>query len=238
MAVIAATGGPRSGLAAKAATSSIPIVFISGSDPVNAGLVSRLDRPEGNATGVTFFADILMAKRLELLRELVPNTKIIAVLVNPSNVDSPAQLRELQAAARQTSQRLLILNAGSDSEIDAAFETLIQRSVGALIIAGDPFFVSRRNRLNALMTRYAIPTVSFSREGAAPNTAITYGPRLTDAYRQTGVYVGRILKGAKPGDLPVQRPTRFELIVNLKTIKALGLVVPPSLLLRADEVIE
>jgi putative ABC transport system substrate-binding protein len=237
VAVIAATGGPASGLAAKAATSPIPIVFISGSDPVNAGLVGSLNRPEANLTGVTFFADELMAKRLELLRELVPNAATVAVLLNPGNVDTPGELRDVQAAARETGQRLLVLSASTESEIDVAFAT-VKRAADALIVGGDPFFSSRRDQLSALMEHYAIPTISFSRDVSAPYAQITYGPRLADAYRQVGVYTGRILKGAKPADLPVVRPTKFELIINLKSIKAIGLMVPPSLLLRADEVIE
>jgi putative ABC transport system substrate-binding protein len=181
---------------------------------------------------------ILTAKRLELLHELVPNAGTLAVLVNPNNVDTRGQLHAAQEAARTIRRELLILNAQNESEIDAAFKTLSQRSVAALVIAGDPFFASRRNVLNRLIKEHGIAAASFNREIAASDIAIAYGARLTDSYRQAGVYVGRILKGAKPIELPGQRANRFELIINLKTIKALGLIVPPSLLLRADEVIE
>jgi putative tryptophan/tyrosine transport system substrate-binding protein len=236
--VIVATGGPASGLAAKAATSSIPIVFISGSDPVDAGLVSSLGRPEGNATGVTFFSDTLMAKRLELLRELVPNASTIAVLVNPTNADTPSQLREVQAAARETAQQLIVLNASTPSEIEAVFAALVTWSADALMIAGDPFFVTHRELLVSLAARYAMPTIYSSRESAARDALMTYGVQLADIYRQVGVYTAKILKGTKPADLPVLRPTRFELMINLKTARSLGLAVPPSIMLRADEVIE
>jgi putative tryptophan/tyrosine transport system substrate-binding protein len=236
--VIAATGGPASGLAAKAATSSIPIVFSSGSDPVNAGLVKDLARPEGNVTGITFFADTIMAKRLELVRELVPGAAIIAVLVNPNNVDTPSELREVQAAARETGQEIVILNASTPSEIDAAFATLVQRAAGALIVAGDPMLAAQRDQIAAFSHRHAIPTLSTNIESSTPDALITYGSSLTETYRQVGIYTGKILAGAKPGDLPVLRPTKFRLTINLKTAKALGLKVPTSMLLRADEVTE
>jgi ABC-type uncharacterized transport system substrate-binding protein len=238
VAVIVATGGPRSGLAAKAATSSIPIVFSSGSDPVAAGLVSSLGRPDSNVTGVTFFADTLMSKRLELLRELVPNAATVAVLVNPNNADTAFQLREVQVAARETGQQLVVLNASTASEIETAFASLVPRGARALLIAGDPFFVTQRGQLVALATHHAIPTIYSSRESATRDALVSYGVHLPDVYRQVGVYAARILKGAKPSDLPVVRPTRFELMINLRTAKLLGLTVPPSILLRADEVIE
>jgi putative ABC transport system substrate-binding protein len=238
VAVIAATGGPASGLAAKAATPSIPIVFLSGSDPVNAGLVGNLARPEGNATGVTFFADTLMAKRFELMRELVPNATAIAVLINPMNVDAPGQLREVQAAARAARQELFVLNASTPSEIDAAFAVLVKQAVGALIVAGDPMFVSRREQIGSLVASYAIPAMYNSPESTPPDALVWYGPSLADAYRQAGIYTGKILTGAKPADLPVLRATRFKLMINLKAAKTLGLEVPTSILLRADEVIE
>jgi putative tryptophan/tyrosine transport system substrate-binding protein len=235
--VIVATGGPASGLAAKAATSSIPIVFISGSDPVDAGLVTGLGRPEGK-TGITFFSDTLMAKRLDLLRELVPNATTIAVLVNPTNADTPAQLREVQAAARAAGQQLIVLNASTPREIEAVFAVLVPRTAGALMIAGDPFFVTQRELLVSLAARYAVPTIYSSRESAARGALMTYGVHLADVYRQAGIYTAKILKGAKPVDLPVLRPTRFELMIDLKTAKSLGLTVPPSIMLLADEVIE
>jgi len=236
--VIAATGGPASGLAAKAATSSIPIVFSSGSDPVNTGLVGNLARPEGNATGVTFFADTLMAKRLELMRELVPDATAIAVLINPNNVDTPSELQEVQAAAREARQELFILNASTPREIEAAFAALVQRAAGALIVAGDPMLASRREQIGALVARHAIPTMYNSPDSNPHDALISYGASLADAYRQVGIYTGKILKGAKPADLPVLRATRFKLMINLKTAKTLGLKVPTSILLPADEVIE
>jgi ABC-type uncharacterized transport system substrate-binding protein len=236
--VIVATGGPDSGLAAKAATSSITIVFVSGSDPVDAGLVTGLGRPEGNVTGITFFSDTLMAKRLEVLRELVPNATTIAVLVNPTNVDTPSQLREVQAAARAAGQQLIVLNASTPRVIEAVFAVLVPPTAGALMIAGDSFFVTQRELLASLAARYAMPTIHSSRESATRGALMTYGVHLVDAYRQAGVYTARILKGAKPADLAGLRPTRFELMIDLKTAKSLGLAVPPSIMLLADEVIE
>ena len=237
--VIAATGGPASGLAAKAATSSIPIVFSSGSDPVNMGLVNDLARPEGNVTGITFFADAIMAKRLELIRELVPGAAIIAVLVNPNNVDdTPSELREVQTAAREAGQEIIVLNASTPSEIDAAFAALVQRAAGALVVAGDPMLAAQRDQIRALAHRHAIPMLSSNLESGTPDALITYGARLTESYRQVGIYTGKILAGAKPKDLPVLRPTKFLLTINLKIAKELGLKVPTSILLRADEVIE
>jgi putative ABC transport system substrate-binding protein len=238
VAVIAATGGPASGLAAKAATSSIPIVFISGSDPVSAGLVTNLARPEGNATGVTFFADTLMGKRLELMHELVPNAATIAVLLNPSNGDTPSQLREVQASARAAGQKIIVLNASTPNQIDAAFAALVQQAAGALVLAGDPMFASRIEQIGALATRYGIPMIWTSIESSPPDALASYGASLAASYRQVGIYTGRILKGAKPADLPVVRATQFRLTINLKAAKALGLTVPTSILLRADEVIE
>jgi len=236
--VIAATGGPASGLAAKAATSSIPIVFSSGSDPVSVGLVKDLARPEGNVTGITFFADTIMAKRLELMRELVPGAPIIAVLVNPNNVDTPTELREVQAAAREAGQEIMVLNASTPSEIDAAFAALVQRATGALVVAGDPMLAAQRDQIRALAHRHAIPMLSSSLDPDTPDALITYGARLTESYRQVGIYTGKILAGAKPKDLPVLRPTKFLLTINLKIAKELGLKVPTSILLLADEVIE
>jgi putative ABC transport system substrate-binding protein len=237
VAVIAATGGPASGLAAKAATSSIPIVFSSGSDPVNAGLVSNLARPEGNVTGITFFADTLVAKRLELVRELAPNATI-GVLVNPNNGDTPGELHDAEAWAHETGQEILVLNASTPSEIDAAFATIVQRAAGALVIAGDAMLASRREQIGLLAARQAIPTIYSSPDVIPPDALAAYGASLTDSYRKVGTYVGKILAGAKPADLPVLRPTQFRLTINLKTAKALGLKVPTSILLRADEVIE
>jgi putative tryptophan/tyrosine transport system substrate-binding protein len=236
--VIAATGGPASGLAAKAATSSIPIVFSSGSDPVSVGLVKDLARPEGNVTGITFFADTIMAKRLELMRELVPGAPIIAVLVNPNNVDTPSELREVQAAAREAGQEIMVLHASTPGEIDAAFAALVQRAAGALVVAGDPMLAAQRVQIRALAQRHSIPMLSSSLDPDTPDALITYGARLTESYRQVGIYTGKILADAKPKDLPVLRPTKFLLTINLKIAKELGLKVPTSILLLADEVIE
>jgi ABC-type uncharacterized transport system substrate-binding protein len=233
--VIVTQGGILPALAAKGATSTIPIVFTGGA-PVEQGLVASLARPGGNLTGFTFFLIELVPKRLELLSELVPEARVIALLVNPSPPNS--WLGELQQAARTKGVQLLILKAATESEIDAAFASLVELRAGALLVGPDPFFNDRREQLVALAARYALPTSYEWRESVAAGGLISYGPSLTAAYRQVGIYAGRILKGEKPADLPVQQPTRFELVVNLQTAKALGLTVPPSILARADEVIE
>jgi len=236
--VIAASGGEVSAFAAKNATSTIPILFIAG-DATAAGLVASLARPGGNLTGVSILADELMAKRLELLSELVPQARVIALLVNPNEGRIAERIiRGVQEAARTKGVLLHILKAGTENEIDAAFATLVQLHAGALLVGAGPFFASQRDRLVALASRHAIPAMYELREFAAASGLTSYGPSLTGIYRQVGIYVGKILNGAKPGDLPVQQPTKFELVVNLKAAKALGLTVPHSILARADEVIE
>ena len=234
--VIAALGLP-SALAAKSATSTIPIVFSVG-DPVERGLVASLARPGGNLTGVSLINVELMPKRLELISELVPQAGVIAVLVNPNNANTERITRDMKEAARTKGVQIAILKAGTESEIDAAFANLVQLHAGALIVMGDPLFVNGRDQLVALSSRHAVPAIYQSREYAASGGLISYGTSFTAAFREVGVYVGKILKGEKPADLPVQQPTRFELVVNFKTAKALGLTVPPSILARADEVIE
>jgi putative tryptophan/tyrosine transport system substrate-binding protein len=236
--VIVASGGIHTVRAAKNATSTIPIVFESGGDPVEDGLVASLSRPGGNLTGITFLTTQLIPKRLELLRELVPQAGAIALLMNPNNANIEREMRDVQEAARPSGVGLLVLKAGSESEIAAAFAYLIQRQAGALVVEADAFFARQRDQLVALAARHAVPSIYWFPEFARAGGLISYGPSLTVVYRQIGIYVGRILKGAKPADLPVVQPTTFELVINLKTAKALGLTISPSILARADEVIE
>jgi putative ABC transport system substrate-binding protein len=229
-------GGPAAH-AAKAATTMIPIVFLTGEDPVKFGLVASLNRPGGNITGVRFNA-MVGSKRLELLHDLVPNATMVAFLANPKFPSAESETREAQATARALGLNLIVLNASREHEIDVAFATLVEQHVGALIITGDPLFVSRRDKIVALAARYAVPTIYVQREFAVAGGLIGYGTNITDAYRQVGMYAGRILNGIKPSDLPVLQPTKFDLVINLKTAKALGLTVPDKLLALADEVIE
>ena len=238
VAVLVAGGGPVSALAAKAATKTIPIVFTTVADPVESGLVASLNRPGGNVTGTAGLTSELDAKRLELLHQLIPKTRVFGVLVNPNRPGYEAELKELQAKAGDMKLNLVVEKAGAEGEIDAGFEALARQKIDALLVAADPLFNNRRARVIGLATRYAIPAMYQWREFAAAGGLMSYGPSIVDAYHQTGVYVGRILKGAKPADLPVVRPTRFELVINLKTAKALGIDVPYPLLAITNEVIE
>ena len=229
---------PPAALAAKAATTTIPIVFTAGADPADLGLVSSLNRPDSNLTGVYFLIAALAAKRLELLRELVPNATVIGLLVDPTNQASEPQIRDVQAAALALRLRLLVLNASSEGDLQAAFSRFAEQRVDGIIVGSDPFFLSRRDQLVALAAHRAIPAIHYLREFAVAGGLISYGASLIDAFRLVGIYAGRILKGGKPADLPVQQAVKFELVVNLKTAKALGLAVPDKLLVAADEVIE
>ena len=238
VAVLAATGGTVSARAAKAATTTIPIVFTTGDDPVKAGLVASLSRPGENLTGVSVFTARLGAKRLALLHELVPSAATIAILLNPTNPDSEDEAKDVQEAARSLGVQIFVLNAGTENEIDAAFTKLVEQRAGALMLVSDTFFTSQRSHLATLSTYLRIPTLDAVREFTEAGGLVSYGSSLAGVYRQAGVYAGRILKGDKPSELPVQLPTAFELVINLKTAKALGLDVPATLLARADEVIE
>jgi len=230
---------PPSALAAKSATSTIPIVFRGGGDPVAGGLVASLARPGGNLTGVSFIPNELTAKRLELLSELVPQAGVIALLVNPtSGANIERVIRDVQEAARTKGLQLHVLKASSESEIDTAFASLVQLHAGALVVGADPFLSGRREQLVALASRHAVPAIYAWGEFADSGGLISYGSSLTAAFRLVGAYAGKVLKGAKPADLPVQQPTIFELVINLKAAKALGLEVPPTLVARADKVIE
>jgi putative tryptophan/tyrosine transport system substrate-binding protein len=235
IAVLVATGGAH--LAAKAATSTIPIVFTTTGEPVKAGLVASFNRPGGNATGVSVFT-FLEAKRIELLHELVPQARLIGVVLDPTSDGSDIQVRDVQAAARAVGQQVLILNVSTDADIETAFATLIAERADAIAIAGGPFLNSKRGELVELTARHAIPAIYEAPEAAAAGGLMSYGPSIADVYRQVGVYAGRILKGEKPADLPVLQPTKFDLIINMKTAKALGLVIPQTLLVAANEVIE
>ena len=235
---VIAAGGDAAVIAAKDATSTIPIVFFNGGDPLAMGLIASLAHPGGNVTGFSTFAAALLPKRLELLSELAPQARVIALLVNPSDPNAERFINAMEQAASAKGIKLRILKAGTESEIDDAFASLVQLRTDGLIVSPNAFFVSRREQLVVLASRYAIPAIYPRRQFAIAGGLISYGSSLTAVYRRMGIYVGKILNGAKPADLPVQQPSIFQLVVNLKTAKALGLTVPPSILARADEVIE
>ena len=238
VAVVAAVGGNNTGLVAKSLTSTIPIVFTSGLDPVRAGLVASLNRPEANVTGVSWFSAEVGQKHIELLNEIVTQTGPLAVLMNPNNPEGGFYEQSAQAGASALGRQLMVFKAGTVTEIDAAFATLVGRRAVAVLIASDPFYAARYRQLAVLAARHGLPIIGASRDMPAAGGLIGYGNNVTDAYRRVGILAGRILNGAKPADLPIDRATKFELVINLGTAKALGLTVPPSLLARVDEVIE
>ena len=238
VAVLAAPGGIAAGLAAKAATTKIPIIFLTGTDPVQFGLVTSLSRPGGNLTGVAILTNTLAPKQLELLHEVAPTVTLVAFLVNPKNPIAESDTRDLHSAANTTRQQILVLHASNESEIENAFAALVQQRAGALLVQSDPFFNSRPRQIVALAARHAIPAIYQWRDFPAAGGLMSYGTVLADAYRQVGIYAGKILQGTKPSDLPVQQSVKVQLIINLATAKALGLTFPLTVLGRADEMIE
>ncbi len=238
VAVIAAVGDVVSALAAKGAAPTIPIVFVIGGDPVRFGLVTSINRPGGNITGVSLISPAIGSKRLELLHKLVPNAAVIGLLMYPDSPHAEPERKDVEEAGRAIGQQIVVVNASSERDFDAAFATLVQQRAGGLLVAGDPFLLIRRDQLVALADRYALPTMYQYHEFATAGGFMSYGTNIAGAYHQAGAYTGRILKGAKPADLPIFQQTDLELVINLKTAKALGLAIPPSLLVLADEVIE
>ena len=238
IAVLISIGGNTSAVAAKSSTATIPVVFATGSDPIKLGLVTSLNRPGGNVTGVNFLTEMLVAKQFEVLYETIPRTPLIGFLVNPTNANAEADTKNVLAAAESLGQKLVVVQAQTDSELEAAFVALVRQRAGALMVMGDAFFLSRRNKLVELAARQAIPAIYNLREYAIAGGLMSYGTSITDAHRIAGLYAGRILNGEKPADLPVQQSTKVELVINLKTAKGLGLAIPLPLLGRADEVIE
>ena len=236
--VIVAIGGNTSALAAKSATATIPIVFEIGGDPIELGLVPSLSRPDGNITGVTFLVGTLTAKQFEILHETVPKTALVGFLLNPANADAEIKTKDALAGAAAVGQKLVVVPARTDSELEAAFVTLVQRRVGALVISAEPFFSSRRDKLIELTARQKLPAIYTLREFVTAGGLMSYGTSITEALRLAGLYAGRILKGEKPADLPVQQSAKVELAINLRTAKSLGITVPPQIVARADEVIE
>lgn len=238
VAVLVAVGGSVSALAAKSVTTTLPIIFSIGDDPIKRGFVQSINRPNGNMTGVSLLTTSLGAKRLNVLKELIPTATAFAVLVDPNSPTANEQMEEVQAAADALKLQMSVFKASSASDIDAAFATLARPGINGLVVGADPFFDTQRDQIIELAARHVVPAIYHLREFPAAGGLMSYGTSLADSYRQVGVYAARILKGAKPADLPVVQPTKFDLVINLKTVKALGLTVPPTLLARADEVIE
>jgi len=236
--VIAAVGSEVSGQAAKQATATIPIVFATGSDPVSLGLVASFNRPGGNATGITTSTNLMEPKRLGLLRELAPSVALVGVLINPNFPPAARQARDLEDAARAVGQRIVIARASADEELDAAFAFLVREGIGSLLVTGDPYFDTRRDRIVGFAAQHRLATIYQFREFAVAGGVLSYGLSFTDVYRQVGLYAAKVLKGAKPADLPVQQVTKFELVINMKTARALGITISDNLLSLADEVIE